>query len=145
MVTAPPLVSSQGAEFDNFDINADWKIDALPVTPMPTGMEGMLNLGGIGDGVGGLAKPVGGPVGASAPPQANNDLRDLSGWGPMGKMHPRLVAKDRMVSAYHNRMQDPRYRHLKGYGHQALAPERSREKQGRRQPLLVSDRLTGFF
>lgn len=105
---------------------------------MPTGMEGMLSLGGIGDG---SSKPASGPVGASIPPQPNNAIRDLSGWGPLGKMHPRLIAKDRMVSAYHNRMLDPRYRHLKGYGHQAMAPERSPEKPARG----LGGRMIGLF
>ncbi|KAH9395085.1 hypothetical protein TYRP_005155 [Tyrophagus putrescentiae] len=132
--------SAEPAEFDSFDINADWKIDSVPVTPVPAGIEGLLSLGGIGDNPV-PAAPVG-PIGASIPPQPNNAVTDLSGWGPLGKMHPRLLAKDRMVSAYHNRMLDPRYRHLKGYGHQALAPPRSPEKTG--QPSL-GHRLAGFF
>ncbi len=136
--------AQEPTEFDNFDINADWKIDSVPVTPVPTGIEGMLSLGGIGDHIqpAAPAAPVG-PVGASIPPQPNNAVTDLSGWGPLGKMHPRLLAKDRMVSAYHNRMLDPRYRHLKGYGHQAAAPARSPVKTAG-QPSL-SHRLAGFF
>lgn len=133
---------AEPAEFDSFDINADWKIDSVPVTPVPAGIEGLLSLGGIGDNPAAPVAPVG-PIGASIPPQPNNAVTDLSGWGPLGKMHPRLLAKDRMVSAYHNRMLDPRYRHLKGYGHQALAPPRSPEKTGG-QPSL-GHRLAGFF
>ena len=127
------LVASRAADdFDEFDINADMKIDPLPVTPMSTGLEKMLHLG--------LVEPKIGPSGASLPPQPRNEVRDLSGWGPIGKMHPRLLAKDRMVRAYHNRMLDPRYTHLQGYGHQAQAPLRSQEKA---KPS-IGDRLAFF-
>lgn len=105
----------------------------MAVTPVPTGIESMLNLGLNGP------KAVG-PIGASLSPQPNNELRDLSGWGPMGKMHPRLLAKDQMVRAYHNRMLDPRYTHLQGYGHQATTPDRSNE----RVKTSMGDRLAFF-
>lgn len=121
------MVAGQ-SDFEEFDINADLKIDAPPVTPMTTGMEDMLSLGlggrrSIARKSAGLL-PIGGltpsHINGAPPPEPNYINTDLSGWGPIGKMHPKLLAKDKLVRVYHNRAHDPRYTHLQGYGHQAL-------------------------
>ncbi|XP_075679022.1 uncharacterized protein LOC113799263 [Dermatophagoides pteronyssinus] len=62
---------------------------------------------------GNLAQTSGLP---STAPQPQNEVRDISGWGMIGKIHPKILIKDQLIKQYHNRPLDPRYLHLQNYG-----------------------------
>ena len=94
------MASSGAINTDEFEVKQDFSID-MPV---------MKEMGIMGN------TPINQP---SIGPQPQNEVRDMSGWGIIGKLHPSLTLKDKMIKAYHNRQLDPRYTHLKGYGHLA--------------------------
>lgn len=88
-----------------FNIGDDLKIDSPAIIPS---LNPSLPMGPFASG---------GSVGDDAP-RSDNVYSDMSGLGLLGKMHPNVVVNDKIVRAYHNRMHDPRYVHLQGYGKQ---------------------------
>lgn len=97
---------------DDFDIKPDFNIDGPPIKSM------MNNAAQVDTG-----------------PVPNNVVYDLSGLGPLGKIHPNMLLKDKLVRAYHSRMHDPRYAHLRGYGSPGIAPK---EAAKQRQKTLAN-------
>lgn len=112
LFTATTLFSSHLILVDcidenEFDVKTDFNFDA----PKVEGMDSIMSDPALNIDQHSHKMPL------SMAPQPQNEIRDLSGWGIIGKMHPNTLIKDKLVNLYHNRAHDPRYMHLQGYGH----------------------------
>ena len=113
---------------DEFDVEPNLTIDAVPIKPLMTpGFEGALDNPLMPKKASILASSLP-KQGASAEHMLINERRDLSGWGVLGKLHPKMLVKDKAVAAFHNRPLDPRYLRLVNYGNLAQMPPRASAK-----------------
>lgn len=103
MIISLTFFDSFSIDENEFDIKPDFNLDS----PKVAGMDELLP--------GNLAQTSSSGLPSTAP-QPQNEVRDISGWGMIGKIHPKILIKDQLIKQYHNRPLDPRYLHLQNYG-----------------------------
>ncbi|OTF80949.1 hypothetical protein BLA29_009550 [Euroglyphus maynei] len=104
LIISVTIFQSFSIDESEFDVNEDLNIDP----PKVAGMDGMIPENVVKSTM---------DQSPSTAPQPQNEVRDISGWGLIGKIHPKVLINDHLIRAYHNRPLDPRYLHLQNYGH----------------------------